>query len=188
MEKKAFRQQQIARLQQLTASSRQAQTANLLAQLTQTPAWQQAQTIAVTISSPIEVNTQPVMAAAWAAGKTVVIPQTLPHRQMAFLPHTTTSPLARTKFGILEPTTGTPVAKAQIDLILVPGLGYSLDQHARIGFGGGYYDRYLADFKGTKLTLAYREMAFETAQWPVDDYDILLDTLLVAEDGVDDKD
>ncbi|MFC6165164.1 5-formyltetrahydrofolate cyclo-ligase [Lactiplantibacillus dongliensis] len=188
MEKKAFRQQQIQRLSQLTEADRDQQNASLQQQLFATDAWQQAQTVAITISSAIEVATQPLIEAAWQAGKQVVIPKTLPHRQMAFIPYTSTSQLARTKFGILEPTAGDPVAKADIDVILVPGLGYSRTEHARIGFGGGYYDRYLADYPGTKLTLAYREMAFDHAEWPVDAYDILLDELLVAEDGVNDRD
>jgi len=185
MEKKAFRKQQIQRLSQLTSAERAQQNASLQQQLWATPVWQQAQTVAITISSEIEVATQPIIMAAWQAGKQVVIPKTLPKRQMAFMPYTRTSQLERTKFGILEPTTGPVVDKTAIDLVLVPGLGYSRADHARIGFGGGYYDRYLADYPGTKLTLAYREMAFDHAEWPVDAYDILLDELLVAEDGVD---
>ncbi|KLD56751.1 hypothetical protein WP50_38680 [Lactiplantibacillus plantarum] len=97
--------------------------------------------VATTIVSDIEVATRPLIEQAWAEGKMVVIPKTLPHRQMAFYPYQATDRLERTSFGIPEPVTGEPVAKQQIDLILVPGLGYSRDRHARIGFGGGYYDR-----------------------------------------------
>lgn len=183
MEKKAFRQQQIQRLSQLPAESRVAQNLSLQQQLFASPEWQRAQTVAITISSAIEVDTRPLVKQAWADGKQVVIPKTLPHRQMAFYPYNDATELARTKFGILEPTTGTPVDKRAIDLILVPGLGYSRDQLARIGFGGGYYDRFLADYPGTKLTLAFREMAFATPQWPVAPYDVLLDRLLIAKDG-----
>ncbi|CAM3107104.1 5-formyltetrahydrofolate cyclo-ligase [Lactiplantibacillus plajomi] len=183
MEKKAFRKQQISQLSKMTAEQRVAQNLSLQQQLFASAAWQRAQTVAVTISSPIEVDTRPFVQQAWQEGKTVLIPKTLPHRQMAFYPYTASSQLERTKFGILEPVDGEAVAKKAIDLIIVPGLGYSLDQHARIGFGGGYYDRYLADFKGTKLTVAYQQMAFATAQWPVDAFDILLDEVLVAKEG-----
>ena len=183
MEKKAFRQQQIQRLSQMTAEERVAQNLSLQNQLFTSTAWQQARTVAITISSAIEVDTRPFVKRAWDEDKTVVIPKTLPHRQMAFYPYTDASQLTRTKFGILEPADGTPVAKQAIDLILVPGLGYSRTERARIGFGGGYYDRYLADFTGVKLTLAYRQMAFDHPEWPVDEFDILLDQLLVAKDG-----
>ena len=187
MDKKAFRKQQLGRLGQMTVADRQRQNQALQRQLFASATWQTARTIAMTISSDIEVATRPLIERAWADGKIVVIPKTLPHRQMAFYPYEVTSQLDRTSFGILEPTTGRPIEKQQIDLILVPGLGYSRDQHARIGFGGGYYDRYLADYTGTKLTLAYDEMAFEHAEWPVDQYDILLDELLVAGDEQHDK-
>lgn len=185
MEKKAFRQQQITRLTQLSDDARAQQDLSLQAQLFASQAWQQARVIATTISSGIEVATQPIIQQAWAEQKQVVIPQTLPKRQMAFKPYTSETELTRTKFGIFEPTSGETIAKTEIDLILVPGLGYSQTELARIGFGGGYYDRYLADYAGVKLTLAFREMVFTQAEWPVDAYDILLDQLLVAKDGDD---
>lgn len=187
MEKKAFRKQQLGRLSQMTPADRQRQNQALQTQLFASPTWQTAQVIAMTISSDIEVATRPLIEQAWAEGKMVVIPKTLPHRQMAFYPYQATDRLERTSFGIPEPVMGEPVAKQQIDLILVPGLGYSRDRHARIGFGGGYYDRYLADYPGKKLTLAYDEMAFEHAEWPVDQYDVLLDELLVAGDEQHDE-
>ena len=182
-----FRRQQIQILNQMKPEDRDRQQLALQEQLFDSEAWRCAQVIAITISSAIEVDTRPLIEQAWVTGKQVVIPKTLPHRQMAFYPYDATSQLERTKFGILEPVTGQPVSKDQIDLMLIPGLGYSRSQLSRIGFGGGYYDRYLADYHGTKLTLAFREMAFEHAQWPVDEYDILLDELLVVEDGRDDE-
>jgi len=185
LEKKAFRQQQITRLTELSDDARAQQNLSLQQQLFASSAWQHAQVIATTISSGIEVATQPIIRQAWMAHKQVVIPQTLPKRQMAFKPYTSETVLTRTKFGIFEPTTGETIAKDKINLILVPGLGYSQAELARIGFGGGYYDRYLADYTGIKLTLAFREMVFTQAEWPVDAYDILLDQLLVAKDGVD---
>jgi len=187
VDKTAFRTQQIQRLSQMETGDRELQQRMLQSQLFASETWCDAQVIAITISSAIEVNTRPLIEQAWATGKQVVIPKTLPHRQMAFYPYDVTSRLERTKFGILEPVTGQPVPKEQIDQILVPGLGYSQSQLARIGFGGGYYDRYLADYRGIKLTLAFREMVFEQAQWPIDEYDILLDELLVVEDGQDDE-
>ncbi len=50
--------------------------------------------------------------------------------------------LAPGRFGILEPPSGQQLLPEDIDLVLVPGCGFGRDM-SRIGYGGGYYDRYL---------------------------------------------
>lgn len=61
----------------------------------------------------------------------------------------------RSAFGILEPHQDTvrPVSISEIDLIVVPGLGFDKDG-MRIGFGGGHYDRLLAKTHNSTLTVA----------------------------------
>ena len=54
----------------------------------------------------------------------------------------------RTSFGILEPTLDCPlVDKSQVDLVIVPALCYDR-KGFRLGYGGGHYDRWLADYTG----------------------------------------
>ena len=48
------------------------------------------------------------------------------------------------RFGILEPRTDSYAALSDMDLILVPGLGFDKEGY-RVGYGGGYYDRLLSD-------------------------------------------
>ena len=61
----------------------------------------------------------------------------------------------RSKFGILEPRKDTvkPVSVSTIELIVVPGLGFDRGG-MRIGFGGGHYDRLLAESNESTLTIA----------------------------------
>ncbi len=50
------------------------------------------------------------------------------------------------KFGVLEPRYDAKKIQTDIDLLIVPGIAYALDSKLRLGFGGGYYDRYLKKF------------------------------------------
>lgn len=180
LEKKAFRETQIKKMQHAAQETTQAAPA-LLAQLMALPQWQQAKTVGVTVSSPIEVPTEPIMRAALAAGKTVLLPKCMPHRQMAFLPDPGADQRIKSSFGIPEPAYDAELVNNQPDLLIVPGIAYAKDTHARIGFGGGYYDRFLAQYQGPAVTLAAPVMVYETAQWPVEPFDILLDTVLTID-------
>jgi 5-formyltetrahydrofolate cyclo-ligase len=56
-----------------------------------------------------------------------------------------------TPFGVRESKSDIPVIP---DLIIVPGLAWTEDGY-RVGYGGGYYDRYLADFTGETASFVY---------------------------------
>ena len=63
--------------------------------------------------------------------------------------------LVKTSFGLLEPEGElTVIDSCQIDLIHVPGLVFTTEGY-RIGYGGGYYDRYLEHFPGHTLSTVY---------------------------------
>jgi len=176
MNKTDFRAEQIKRLQAASAQT-QAAGAALLIQLQALPAWQSAQSIATTVSSPIEVPTAPIIAAAKAAGKSVYLPKTMPKRQLAFLEDD--GPRITSKFGIPEPAYHPDKVKQDVDLLIVPGVAFALDSHYRVGFGGGYYDRFLTQYTGTTVSLVAPVQAFQTAQWPIEPFDQPI-TLLLA--------
>lgn len=180
LEKKAFRTAQIAKMQQAAAETTKVAPA-LLAKLMALPQWQAAKTIGLTVSSPLEVPTDPIMRAATASHKTVLLPKCMPHRQMAFLPDPGVDQRIKSSFGIPEPAYQAELVDNQPELLIVPGIAYALDSHARIGFGGGYYDRFLAQYQGPTVTLAAPVMAYATAQWPVEPFDQLLDIILTVD-------
>ncbi|MCT6827930.1 MAG: 5-formyltetrahydrofolate cyclo-ligase, partial [Lactobacillus helsingborgensis] len=59
------------------------------------------------------------------------------------------------------------------------GLAFALDSHQRLGFGGGYYDRFLAKHPQSKtVALVNSKMIFETASWQVEPTDIAIQTII----------
>jgi len=117
-----------------------------------------------------EPNTRPVMEELIRRGKTVALPRCLPGREMEARQVTSDTALVLSAYGIPEPGEACPVVPKQtIDLILVPNLCCDR-QGYRLGYGGGYYDRYLSAFKGE--TVALCPAAWLREALPRDGFDI----------------
>ncbi len=90
-----------------------------------------------------EIDTALLFDSARQAGKQVLYPLVCGDR-LTFHEIETLGQLQRGSFGILEPCLlATAAASPDFDLMVVPGVAFDLQGH-RIGFGKGYYDRYLA--------------------------------------------
>lgn len=116
-----------------------------------------AKTIGLTISRFPEVNTMPLIETAWKMGKQIVVPKCdSATREMDFRRITSFDQLEKVYMDLLEPIVAKTeaVAQQEIDLQIVPGVVYSNEGY-RIGFGGGYYDRYLQGFAGDTVSLAF---------------------------------
>ena len=88
--------------------------------------------------------------------------------------------LEQSKFGILEPKVECEKAcKSSIDIIIVPMLAFDLNLF-RIGYGGGYYDRYLQDYDGYALGLAYSFQCVDTI--PIEDHDVKCDAIMTEKE------
>ena len=126
----------------------------LTERLLQHPFYQEAKVIASYLSFPHEFQTQELIEQALKDGKKVLIPKTYPKGRMDFVVYDPQQ-LVKTSFGLLEPQGDLEVVDAsQIDLIHVPGLVFTTEGY-RIGYGGGYYDRYLKHFPGHTLSTIY---------------------------------
>jgi 5-formyltetrahydrofolate cyclo-ligase len=91
------------------------------------------------------------------------LPRILPGRDrlMQFHPFDRTR-LVRHKFGMEEPDADLPVIlPGEIELALVPGLAFDR-MGWRLGYGGGYFDRFLKDFHGISLGITFKELLFES--------------------------
>ncbi len=92
-------------------------------------------------------------------------------------------PLEKHRFGMYQPRgTGAVVAPWEIDIFLVPGLAFSAEG-ARLGRGGGFYDRILADRRADSLAVGVTWSDRIRTDIPMADHDQPVD-LLVTESGV----
>lgn len=130
-----------------------------------------ATTIGVTISRFPEVDTRPIIEAAWKLGKKIAVPKCENQtREMDFRLINSYNNLEKVYFDLQEPIIKETVSikKDDIDLQIVPGVVYASNGF-RIGFGGGYYDRYLIDYKGTIVSLAFEKQTRQTVPFEVHD-------------------
>lgn len=100
-----------------------------------------------------EPETQILARALAARGKRVGLPRMLPERGMEVRLFQPDVPLVQASFGIWEPPEQAQLLdRAQLELALVPSMCYDREGY-RLGFGGGYYDRWLAGFTGFTVGL-----------------------------------
>ena len=168
--KSKLRKQVLQEMKALSQEQKQAMDRALTKRFLNHPFYQEAKTIATYLSFPHEFQTQELIEQALKDGKKVLIPKTYPKGRMEFVVYHPQQ-LVKTSFGLLEPQGNMEVVDAsQIDLIHVPGLAFTIEGY-RIGYGGGYYDRYLEHFVGQSLSTIYpcqvQEFNFENHDIPV---------------------
>ncbi len=125
------------------------------------------------VSVEREVDTLALLKAAWRCGKRVAVPRCTAPGRMDFFVVTGMEELIPGKYGIPEPRKNCPAAKpTELSLCLVPGLCFDR-RGFRIGYGGGYYDRFLSAFPGKSLGLVRQQ--FLVDRLPTDRYDLPVD-------------
>ena len=141
------------------------------------PFYQEAKVIATYLSFPHEFQTQELIEQALRDGKKVLIPKTYPKGCMDFVVYDAQQ-LVKTSFGLLEPQGDLEVVDtSRIDLIHVPGLAFTTEGY-RIGYGGGYYDRYLEHFAGQSLSTIY---PCQVQEFNSENHDIPVQEVLIYE-------
>ena len=175
--KKTLRKETIAAMKQLPESVKTQTDEELTQRLLELPAFQEAKTLATYLSFDHEFSTADLIQAALQLGKRVCVPRTYPQGRMEFVEYDPDI-LEKTRFGLLEPNEkGKIVDQSEIDLIHVPGLVFQSKGY-RIGYGGGYYDRYLEDFTGKTVSTIY---SIQQGEFQPNAFDIAVQEVLVHE-------
>ncbi len=102
-----------------------------------------------------EVDTFYLMGKILETGKSLALPK-VSGKEMIFYRVEKLEHLQRGYMGILEPTgESEPLEPGPKTMLIMPGLAFDKERH-RVGYGGGYYDRYLSGFScGIKVALAF---------------------------------
>ena len=143
-DKKTLRGRYLAERASLSAEEKQAIDRGIAQNILQSEFYQQADCIFCYVSTAEEIDTRTVLENALASGRTVCVPLCGKGGSMTARKITALSELQAGHYGILEPSNTAPeIAPENIDLILAPAL--SCDRKGyRLGYGGGYYDRFLS--------------------------------------------
>ena len=175
--KKTLRKETIAAMKELPESVKTQADEQLTQRILELPAFQEAKTLATYLSFDHEFSTAGLIQAALQGGKRVCVPRTYPQGRLEFVEYDPDI-LEESRFGLLEPNEqGKVVDKAEIDLIHVPGLVFQSKGY-RIGYGGGYYDRYLADFAGKTVSTIY---SIQQKEFQPDVFDQAVQEVIVYE-------
>lgn len=116
-----------------------------------------ADTLLAYMSTDIEVDTLYLIERAWELGKKVAVPRCIAGtRNMVFHYITSFDDLESGSFGVMEPIVDKcpPVIVSEKSICVVPALVFD-KKCFRLGYGKGYYDRFLASFPGTAVGICY---------------------------------
>ena len=130
-----------------------------------------------------EVATRPILERAWSEDKRIACPK-VEWRPRGLVSYAVTAAdqLVEGRGGLLEPDPerARPVEEG-FDLVLVPGLAFDR-RGGRIGYGAGFYDRFLEETDALKVALAYSLQVIDSV--PVEPHDVPVDRILTEDESI----
>lgn len=186
--KVGLRREVLRRRESLSGEEAAARSRAVTARLVTLPEYLAAGTIMVYCSYKREVGTADLIAESIARGKVVAVPKTVP-AERRMIPSRVVEPgddLAPGNFGIPEPRAERfrRVDPRAIDLVVVPGVVFDRRGN-RLGYGGGYYDRFLKGLRpgGTVVAVAFELQLVESLS--PGRFDVPVDLIVTEERVID---
>ncbi len=177
MDKKALRRQIREKKRAMTEAEILSRSQRLGELFAATEAYRNAKSVYGYLPYNQEVRTVPILQKALADGKRVAVPKVYGDT-MRFIWLEDLSKVEKSEMGIPEPVEDGPVADDETALVLMPGVAFT-EKGERIGYGGGYYDRFLArEPDHPTVALCYDFQIAESL--PTEEFDIPVDTVLWA--------
>lgn len=185
MERDQIRRKILATRNQLSAHDLAVKSELIIEKLVQLAAFKAAATVMFYASFKSEVHTLASLARCITQGKRIVLPLTLVKEKL-LRPYLIKDPLHDLKPGYCaipepDPSRTTQVDPREIDAIIIPGSVF--DHHGgRLGYGGGFYDRFLTNQAPTafRIALAF-DLQVTDASLPLADHDQQMDCLITEQ-------
>lgn len=149
--KRALRREVRARRDALPPEERERLGRAVARNLLAVPEVRRASRVMVFSSFGSEVDTGPIIEQLERDGRSVVLPR-VEDRTIVPVGYRSGDPVTPSSLGMLEPAGGDPVNPVEIDVVVVPGLAFDRRGH-RVGYGGGFYDRFLGRLRPDALTV-----------------------------------
>ena len=145
------------------------------------PEYEQADTLFCFVGTISEIDTAPILQDALRQGKRVGVPKCTARGIMEVREIRSLQDLEAGNYGIMEPGAHAPVIQpGEINLAVVPCMSCSSDGR-RLGYGGGYYDRYLGSTRAVKAVICRGRIM--RGDIPVEPHDQIMD-MVISENGV----
>ena len=143
-------------------------------------AFRDAQKIGVYYPIGSEILTQDIIQELLSNGKDVFLPKVM-GKNIEFRKITDFSSLEKGGFEIMEPKDDCQIDN-DLDVVLVPTVGIS-PIGVRLGYGHGFYDRFLAEHKITTISLTFEKQIIKNI--PKSEHDIMIDWIITEERVID---
>ncbi len=183
LEKQRLREERLAAREALSEQERSVLDDRITQKLLATSEYVEATTVLTYVSVSSEVSTRMIIESALRDGKTVAVPRCLPGHCLEFVAITSLDQLIAAPFGLLEPPKELPaLTEEQMDasICIVPALLVDTKGY-RLGYGAGFYDRFLSTYPGKKICLAYQQNLSQT-MLPHTASDVAVDVVITESD------
>ena len=179
LEKQRLREECLAARETLSEKERVRLDNCITQKLLASPEYAEAITVLTYVSVSSEVSTRMFIECALRDGKTVAVPRCLPGHCLEFVAIASLEQLVAAPFNLLEPAKELPALTEDqknnsiciVPALLVDAKGY------RLGYGAGFYDRFLSTYSGKKICLAYQQNLSKT-ELPHTAFDVAVDVVI----------
>lgn len=179
LEKQRLREERLAAREALSEQERSVLDNRITQKLLATSEYAEATTVLTYVSVSSEVSTRMFIECALRDGKTVAVPRCLPGHCLEFVAIASLEQLVAAPFNLLEPAKELPAVtedQKNNSICIVPALLVDTKGY-RLGYGAGFYDRFLSTYPGKKICLAYQQSLSRTTL-PHTAFDVAVDVVI----------